>query len=71
MKPHEIDYVVAAVLVGVELDAGGDASKFLLQGCRDRIEQIHRTGEWPRRRSLPPSIDANSKLHMTTAMKAL
>jgi hypothetical protein len=57
MKPYEIDYVIAAVLVGVELDAGGDASKFPAQGCRDLIEQTHRTGEWPRRAvSLRPSM---------------
>ena len=74
MKPYEIDYVVAAVLVGVELDARGDASKFSSQGCRDLIEQIHRTGEWPRQvwfPSCPPSIGADSEPHMTTATKAL
>jgi hypothetical protein len=76
MKPYEIDYVVAAVLVGVELDARGDASKLSAQGYRDLIEQIHRTGEWPRQAismvaaGRPPSTGAESKLHMTTATKA-
>jgi hypothetical protein len=48
MKPYGIDYVVAAILMGVELDASGDATKFSAQEYRDLIEQIHRTGEWPR-----------------------
>jgi hypothetical protein len=47
MKPYGIDYVVAAILMGAELDASGDASKLSAQGYRDLIEQIHRTGEWP------------------------
>jgi hypothetical protein len=48
MKPYGIDYVVAAILMGAELDASGDATKFSAQEYRDLIEQIHRTGEWPR-----------------------
>jgi len=28
MKPYGIDYVVAAILMGAELDASGDATKF-------------------------------------------
>ena len=67
MKAYEIDYVVAAVLVEVELDARGDASKLSAQGYRDLIEQIRRTGEWPRQAW---SSGAESKLHLKTAAKA-
>jgi hypothetical protein len=75
MKPYGIDYVVAAILMGVELDASGDATKFSAQEYRDLIEQIHRTGEWPQQAlslppQSPPSIGAKSIVQMKTATKA-
>ena len=54
MKPSEIDYVVAAILMGAELDASGNMSTLSVEGYRDLIEQIHHTGEWPRQ-ALPLS----------------